>query len=659
VRLSAAESSRFSLVAAFAAVTLVPVVALGFGLSLFLRHEISSRKLADVRQAASLVGQSVAAQISPYQLEHGFDGADLISIDAIGTRLRDGGVVRMKIWDRRGKILYSDDRALIGSTFPLEDDLRSALRGTPAADVSDLDEAENIGERDLGASKLYEVYAPLPVGSKGAIPGVLELYFPYAPLAHEIDHAVTTTYLILFGGLLVLWVSMLRLTMAISRRLRRQADENRRLALHDQLTELPNRALFLERVRDALEASRRSGGSMGVLLLDLDRFKEVNDTLGHHCGDELLNDVAQRLQSALRPTDTVARLGGDEFAVVIPGAAEPGLVAVAGRILLALEHPFVLDGLPLDVEASVGIAIAPEHGEDVETLLQRADVAMYAAKEARARYAVYDPATDDNRPERLTMIGELRRALEARELVLHYQPKARLADRAVTSVEALIRWQHPTRGFVPPDEFVPLVEHTALIRPLTSFVLDEAMRQCAEWRSEGIELSVSINVATRNVLDSNFPDEVAAALERHAVPADALEIELTETSVLADPRKAQRVMERLRAMGVKLSIDDFGRGYSSLSYLSELPIEVIKIDRSFVLGMDTNEHQAKIVQSTIHLGRSLSLEVVAEGVETSESWNRLLALGCDSAQGYFLARPLPPEQLGPWLHERLGDQLAV
>jgi diguanylate cyclase (GGDEF)-like protein len=647
------------LLAAFGAVTLVPIVALGFGLSLLLRHEISSRKLSDVRQSASLVGQSVAAQLSPYELENGFDGADLISIDAIGSRLRAGGVVRIKIWDTRGRIVYSDDRALIGSRFAVDDDLRSALHGFTHAGVSNLSAPENIGERDLGLGKLYEVYAPLPYGDRGAIPGVLEMYFPYAPIAREIDHTVRATYLILFGGLLVLWISMLRLTLAISRRLRRQADENRRLALHDQLTELPNRALFLDRVRDALDSGRPAGDSIGVLLLDLDRFKEVNDTLGHHCGDELLNDVATRLQSALRPSDTVARLGGDEFAVVVPGVSESGLIAVADRITLALQHPFVLDGLPLDVEASIGIAIAPRHGDDVETLLQRADVAMYAAKEARARYAVYDPATDDNRPERLTMITELRRSLEPGGLMLHYQPKARLVDGTVASVEGLIRWQHPARGFVPPDEFVPLVEHTALIRPLTTFVLDEAMRQCAEWRAEGIELSVSINAATRNVLDPNFPGEVAAVLERHGLPASALEIELTETSLLADPRKARTVMERLREMGVKLSIDDFGRGYSSLSYLSDLPIEVIKIDRSFVLGMATNEHQAKIVQSTINLGRSLCLEVVAEGVETSESWDRLLELGCDAAQGYYLARPLPADELGAWLRERLGEPLPV
>jgi predicted signal transduction protein with EAL and GGDEF domain len=368
----------------------------------------------------------------------------------------------------------------------------------------------------------------------------------------------------------------------------------------------------------------------------------------------MLKELATRLTGLTRSGDTVARLGGDEFALLIPDVPNPEVVtSLAERITRSLQEPVLVDGLPLEVEASVGIAFYPDHGDDVETLLQRADVAMYVAKETKAHYAVYDAHTDHYRPERLVLVGELRRAIEEGELVIHYQPKATMADGEIRGVEALVRWQHPERGLVPPDVFIPVAEQTGLMRPLTLFVVEEALRQCRAWRDEGLELTVAVNVAMRNILDERFPDELAELLALHDLTASVLERELTETSVLADPPRAKAILQRLRETGVKLAVDDFGTGYASLAYLSELPVDELKIDRSFVMAMDRDVQHARIVRSTIDLGRNLALSVVAEGVETGAVWSQLAELGCHSAQGYFLAKPLPPDELTPWLRERV------
>jgi diguanylate cyclase (GGDEF)-like protein/PAS domain S-box-containing protein len=432
--------------------------------------------------------------------------------------------------------------------------------------------------------------------------------------------------------------------------LRAHAELSAYRALHDALTELPNRVLFGDRIQQALLTAEREGGRLAVLLMDLDRFKEINDTLGHAAGDHVLKVVAQRLHDCLRASDTVARLGGDEFGLLLPKQTEPSeIVKLLEKISTAVEEPIDLDGLPLAIESSIGVAFYPDHGLSSEELMQRADVAMYTAKQESIRYAYYDSRSDDHDPQRLTIIGELRRAIEQRELVLYYQPKASLSDGAVTSVEALLRWLHPERGLVPPDEFIPQAQETGLMKPLTLYVLDEALRQSREWQDAGVDLTVSVNLATRNLLDVAFPDDVAAALAKWEVDPARLELEITESTMLDDPFRTKIVLDRLHGMGIKLSIDDFGTGYSSLAYLRQLPVSEIKIDRSFVLNMDSNADDAVIVRSTIDLGRNLGLRVVAEGVETIEAWNQLEGLGCDVAQGYFLSRPVPAADLVTWL----------
>jgi diguanylate cyclase (GGDEF)-like protein/PAS domain S-box-containing protein len=435
--------------------------------------------------------------------------------------------------------------------------------------------------------------------------------------------------------------------------LKRQAELNRHQALHDSLTGLPNRVLFRERIEQALLRASRQDEQVAVLLMDLDRFKEVNDALGHHAGDALLMEVGRRLPAVLRASDTVARLGGDEFGMLLlsPGGAE-GVVPLVERIHRALEEPVVVSDLPLEIEASVGVAIYPADGLDSETLLRRADVAMYAAKESNLPYSFFDEATHDQDPTRLTLVAELRRALDERELVLHYQPKAVLDGAAITSVEALVRWNHPQRGMLPPDEFIPLAERTGLIRPLTLYVIEEALRQCDAWRQEGLELSVAVNLSARNLLDFEFPARVEELLARWDVGRGRLELEITESTMLADPARTKLILDRLSGMGIRLSIDDFGTGYSSLAYLKRLPVDEIKIDRSFVMNMANDEDDAVIVRSTIDLGRNLGLEVVAEGVETVEAWDRLKALGCTIAQGYYLSPPVAPEVLSEWLRAK-------
>jgi diguanylate cyclase (GGDEF)-like protein len=635
---------RPSLLASFALVSLVPVTLLGVGLSQYLQHQVRARAYADARRSAVLVATALQTQLTPYQLRYGLGQSDLIALDRTMAGLKASGVTSAELWDGRGRVLYADDRSTIGHAYRPSSRLRQALHGRVASGM----------EAGDWNGRVYEVVVPLRFGTGGRVLGALELYLPYAPIQAAVAHDVRTTYLLIGGGLLLLWMSIFRLVAGASRKLRRQAEENERLALHDHLTGLPNRSLFLDRVDHALRGSARTGSGVAVLLMDLDRFKEVNDTLGHHCGDLMLKELARRLAAVVRPTDTVARLGGDEFALLVPNLMQPDAgVALAERIGRALQEPFVVDGLPLEAEASVGIALHPQHGDDVETLLQRADVAMYVAKETKTHYAVYDPDADNYRPERLTLVGELRRAIENRELVLHYQPKATLVDGRVRGVEALVRWQHPERGLVPPDVFIPVAEHTGLIRPLTLFVVEEALKQCRQWREQGFELTVAVNVAMRNILDEEFPYELGRMLRRYGLGAEVLELELTETSVLADPPRAKQILQRLRDTGVSLAVDDFGTGYASLAYLSELPVDEIKIDRSFVMAMDREEQHARIVRSTIDLGRNLDLSVVAEGVESAAVWEQLVELGCDSAQGYFLAKPLPANELTTWLGGRL------
>jgi diguanylate cyclase (GGDEF)-like protein len=476
-----------------------------------------------------------------------------------------------------------------------------------------------------------------------------------AQALRRLEHARTVvlvgTPIVFVIGALLLGLFTWVLVDAV-RRNRDQAAANRHQALHDALTGLPNRIVFHDRLGQALRHAEREREPLAVMIVDLDRFKEINDTLGHANGDELLRLVGPRLQAVLRARDTIARLSGDEFAVLLPGTGAVGSLKVAQALHEALETPFALERVSVASDASVGIALYPEHGADAETLLQRADVAMYMAKEERSGHAFYAPERDPYDPNRLALVSELRRAISDDELVLHYQPKIDLRTDEVSGVEALVRWNHPIRGLLPPMEFVPLAEHTGLMRPLTLWVLERALSQCRAWREEGIELRVAVNLAVLSLLDVQLGEDVARLLAKHEVPAHLLELEITESSVMTDPKRAIAKLEELSAMGVRLAIDDFGTGYSSLSYLRRLPVDQLKIDRSFVMKMEASSDDAVIVRSTIDLCRNLGLAVVAEGVETEHTFAQLRELGCDEAQGFLISRPVPADALTAWLADR-------
>jgi diguanylate cyclase (GGDEF)-like protein len=427
--------------------------------------------------------------------------------------------------------------------------------------------------------------------------------------------------------------------------LRVQVADNEHQATHDLLTGLPNRLMF-ERV---VGATLRSGRPIAVLLLDLDRFKEVNDTLGHAAGDALLRDAGTRLQAAVPQALCIARLGGDEFTVLLTNADGPTAIAAAEAAREALLNPLEVNSVPVSVDASIGIALAPEHGGTCDDLLRHADVAMYAAKDGRGGVAVYDADLDHNDASRLGLAAELRDAVATGGIFLNYQPKLTLLDGAeIASVEALARWIHPARGFVPPDEFIPVAEQTGSIIPLTDAVLTAALRQCRTWLDGGLDMSIAVNVSPRILRDQTFPDRLASMLAAERVPAARLTLEITESAIMDDVEHAVEVLWRLRKSGVRLSIDDLGIGHSSLAYLKRLPVHEVKIDKSFVLNMADDPDDDAIVCAVVGLAHRLRMRIVAEGVETQRTRDRLVEIGCDIAQGYWYSRPMPAADVAPW-----------
>jgi diguanylate cyclase len=422
--------------------------------------------------------------------------------------------------------------------------------------------------------------------------------------------------------------------------------------LRDPLTGLPNRQWLLERIWTALDDAERIGARAALMLIDLDRFRSVNDTLGHLAGDRLLLQIADRLKLALPRGAEVARLGGDEFAVLLPVAdSTTSATRVARGLVSTLSSPLDLDGLTLVLEASAGVAVFPDHALDAEGMLRRADVAMYQAKRDRTGVEVYESKRDSNTPDRLGLLGDLRRALDAHEVQLHYQPKVRF-DGQVAGLEALVRWVHPERGKVPPDEFIAIAESSGLMPHLTEYVLETALGQVALWRAQGLYVPVAVNVSPRDVHTPGFAGSVAARLARHKVPAGALQLEITEHVLLEDPQRAADTLNGLTGHGVKMSLDDFGTGYSSLVHLRRLPVSELKIDRSFVARLAVDTEDAEIVRCTVDLAHSLGLLVVAEGVEDDETWERLRDLGCDAVQGWLVAAAMPPEETTAWLRAR-------
>lgn len=451
------------------------------------------------------------------------------------------------------------------------------------------------------------------------------------------DIAIQIPFVYGLASLVVLLADSLRRSRGTTEAALRQAEH---LALYDTLTGLPNRVLFRDRVEHALDLARRDGASVALLLMDLDRFKEVNDTFGHHSGDLLLGEVGPHLQDELRPGDTLGRLGGDEFALLLPGAGGAAATAVAARVLRALERPFVIEGQPLTIGASIGIACSPEHANDAETLLRRADVAMYVAKRGRGSWAMYTLDQEEGAADRLALMAELAPAIDSGQLSLRYQPQVDARSGRVVAFEGLVRWDHPVRGVLGPDQFVPVAERSGTIHRLTERVLADGIRQARAWLDDGRDVQVAINISTRDLLEDHMPDRLGAMLTAAGLPAERIILEITESGLMADQERAIRTVTRLRGLGVGVSIDDYGTGFSSIAYLRRLHPTEVKIDRSFVSVMDTDTDAAAIVRATIDLAHVLGLTVVAEGVEDETTRARLVDLGVDRLQGYAIGRPM-------------------
>lgn len=599
------------------------------------RARSEARLLIDIGIAPNLTGESLA---------DGLDVTEQMELDqALGSFEAAPRDRTVRIWNTTSDLLYSSPGAIdTGATPPSAGRLSAAIAGEETARIV----PAGIGEEVDPGDRVLSIYVPLKSDLDVVSEGIVEVRMPYEPIAEAISEDSNRIALIIAAGFLTLLLIILRIVDRASKELRTEVADHQRQALHDPLTGLPNRTLFRDRVHQSIKQAGRNKTALAVMLLDLDRFKEINDTLGHHHGDLLLQQIGPRLTRLLRDTDTVARLGGDEFAVLMIEVPDPtAVVHVADKIRRELQKPFAVQGLSLHVDASIGIALHPNHGSDVDTLLQRADVAMYMAKAGGTGRELYTADRDENSPGRLALMGELRHAIDSGELVLHYQPKVHLRTGEVRGVEALVRWNHPMRGLLPSSEFVPIAENTGLIDPLTMETLRIAIRQARSWLDEGRDLTVSVNLSARSLLDHALAREIGFLLTRFNVPAQTLELEITESSIMADPTRARATLVELAAMGIHLSIDDFGTGHSSLAYLKRLPVHALKIDKSFVINMASDENDLVIVRSTIDLAHNLGLEVVAEGVESEEVWLRLRALGCDMAQGFWRGRPVKAEEL--------------
>jgi diguanylate cyclase (GGDEF)-like protein len=625
------------------------IVGIGIVLARGLQSIAENRNLQDARSEAQvLVEVGIVPALGGEDLSDGITPEHVAALDNI---LSSNGVtatvVRLKIWNRHNVVVYSNAHDLIGKAFPPSDELEAALDGEVTSEIADVTNAENVEERKLGS--LLEAYVPLRYSPDGLPAGAFEIYRPFGPVAAATARDARRLDLELGLGLLVLWAGLFKTVATTSKRLRRQVQVNLHQARHDELTGLPNRTAFDAAVAEAVATARRSGDRCAVLVADLDQFKDVNDTLGHPTGDRLLVEVGARFAEALGPTGLVARLGGDEFAVLLPHVeSEAAATATADRLLVALRAPVAVDGITLVGSASIGLAVFPDHADDPPGLLQRADIAMYVAKARRVGVVAYAPELDHHSPDRLALVADLRGAIERRQLVVHYQPKINVSSRRFVGVEALVRWAHPTRGLIPPDDFIPLAEQTGLMGELTDEVVDQALSAVALWRASGLALSVAVNLSVRSLYDPNLPTRLVSALERYRLPSSLLELEITESTVMDRPAKARETLGHITALGMSVAIDDYGTGHSSLAHLRQLPVRTLKIDKSFVLNVETNRGDAAIVDSTIKLAHSLGLSVVAEGVETEGALRVLEQLGCDLAQGYHIARPMPADRIAAW-----------
>jgi diguanylate cyclase (GGDEF)-like protein len=671
-------------------VSLVSVVALGLALVW-----VSSSVM---RQQAVRLGTVTATSVSAYAVAPvtAEDFRTGILTDATRTAVASATagfkdkLVELRLWSSDGRLMYSTAE---NTTTGLPDTTRyENVRATGAPDARLITDVRSLpGGQALASTErpVLDVYVPVRAGDTAspdtavgtqpadAIVGAAEVMIDQTVSQQALADAVRTVTLVVVGGLALLWLLLFRTVHTTSRRLQSTALENARLALLDSLTGLPNRRLLADRMRRGIEQARDEGTRVGLVLLDIDRFKDINDTLGHDRGDELLEQVADRMRDALRGEDIVARLGGDEFAVLLPDVRTvANAERLAQRIRSLFATPFRLGGMELHVEPSVGVACLPDHAADASSLMRTADVAMYSAKVRRTGVAVYDPEQDHSSPARLELLGDLHRALDAqgagadaapvpgvvaassaaapvpdderlKQLEMYYQPKVELSSGRTVGLEALVRWRHPVHGMLLPSSFIPLAEQSGLIHVLTAFALRESVRQLAAWRSHGRVTPVAVNLSAHDVGNGAVVDLIERLLAEYAVPPALLQVEITETALIADTSRVVPVLQRLGALGVEVAIDDFGIGNTSIAQLRELPVSDLKIDRLFVSDLRDEDREGSqlVVQAMVDLAHSFGLRVIAEGVEDADTAAILGRLGVDQAQGFFYARPSPADDV--------------
>jgi diguanylate cyclase (GGDEF)-like protein len=648
---------RTSLTTTFAVVSLVAMLALGIALVTTVGQLMRQQALDEaVRTATAYAETGLRNRVTADEWRK--EVFKPTSQKLLTVNLKpDQTLLSIRLWGKTGRVLFDTDAvnpAAPESAFPDTERLYKAIsEGRPsAALVTEVAAAEDGATSEdarlsAGSQTVLDVYVPIFADPDSDLPyGAAEIVLDYAPTQAATADAVRNVGILVALGLLVLWLLLFRTVRNASHRLRASAAENARLALLDPLTGLPNRRLLAERLERAVADAKSEGHHVGLLLLDIDRFKEINDSLGHDRGDTLLVQVADRLREIVRETDTVARLGGDEFAILLKTVRSVDDASMfTERVLGAFAEPYVIDGLVLHVETSIGLALLPDHADDVQSLLKRADVAMYVAKAGRRGMSIYEADGDSNSPAKLILLGDLRRALDTGDqLSVHYQPKLDLNTRTIVGLEALLRWNHPVRGNIPPGDFIPLAEQTGLVHLLTRRVLELVLDQMRTWLADGQEIQVAVNLSALNLAEPDLDRKIAEMLEEYGVPARLLEFEITESAIVQDPERASRTLSRIAAMGSTIALDDFGIGNTSISQLRDLPIDTLKIDRSFIVDMATAGGEV-LVKVVTDLAHEFEMVAVAEGVEEHDIAERLRAMGCDVAQGYLYARPVPAQEL--------------
>jgi diguanylate cyclase len=664
---------RLRLTATFALVSLVAMTALGVALVGVSAHLLQQQALIQAqRTAEAYVRVGVEHEVPETSFRTGSFHPELIAtLDKDYGVSSGSGLTGLRLWTGDGVLIYDSTRSKAApspsaaSSVVVQGGIPDPVR-FQAATLRDgaVSTAAVVDEISAGGGKTtrLDVYVPVFYGHSSP-QAVAEIVLSYDATAKAVASGTKTILYVVLAGLALLWLLLFRTVHKASRRLRMQAAENARLALLDPLTGLPNRRLFNDRLDRAAAVSARTGLPLGLLLLDIDRFKDVNDTLGHPRGDSLLIQVANRLSGAIREADTVARLGGDEFAILMPvvesvEAAE----AFAQRIKAVFAEPFDVDDLILHIDTSIGLAVLPDHADDVTALMARADIAMYTAKAAGLGLTTFSGSVEDGEDatSRLMLLGDLRRALGTEdELHMYYQPKIDLRTGDVVGLEALLRWRHPVLGFVPPTDFIPIAEQTGLMKQLTARVLGLVVSQLATWRQEGQELPVAVNLSARNLLEPDLDQVVAGLVDMHALPPHLLEFEITESAIIEDPVKAGQMLHKLTALGMTVAVDDFGIGNTSMSQLGTMPLRTIKIDRSFVTNLANDPSGQVLVKAIVDLAHEFGLVAVAEGVEDADVIERLKVMGCDVAQGYHWSRPVPVDELAAVLTRLAVEHAAT